>query len=669
MKARPLVLASLLLAGAAVGAALTVPKTMAQVTGSDPFLKVSAQDLTPGDRVRAPEFPAGFTWYNTEKPLSIAGLRGKVVLLDFWTYGCINCMHILPDLKKLEAKYPNNLVVISVHSAKFDTESEAANIRNALLRYNIEHPVLVDQKMRVWDEYTVRAWPSFVLIDPEGRVVGQTAGEGQYDLLDETIGKTIAQFRPKGILNETPLKSALERAKVPSTPLWYPGKVAVGAGGNVALADSNHNRLVFWQPDAGKVEAVVGTGVAGLKDGSLTSAQFSNPQGLTFDPEKNIWYVADTNNHAIRAVDLKAKTVTTIAGTGKQAAWRATGGQGTKAALSSPWDVLLEKKVLYIAMAGPHQIWQLDLGTGKVSVFAGSGIEARTDGTRKSAAFAQPSGLASDGKRLFVADSETSSIRAIDLPGHGEQVVTLAGGDLFDFGDKDGQGLSVRLQHPLGLDTGPDGGLYLADTYNSKIKRLDTKTGQVTTVYSGGLYEPGGLAFAGDALYIADTNNNAFKKLDLKSKQIAAVIIPGLTAPAVRLAAGPSKPETPAPLPVGDALKLASGKAGQILWGVSLPSGYHLNRAAPMKLEAKVNGTGLKLTRPKQDAKTIKVPVQIPFQAASSGQGTIEVTGYIAYCNDGENAICKVEKVQKAFAYQVNGAGTIEVKVPGPKLP
>src|SRR4028118_1587742 len=187
-------------------------------------LEAAPQD-TLSSTIRAPEFPVDADWLNTDKPLSLRALRGKIVLLDFWTYGCINCMHILPDLKKLERKYPNELVVISVHSAKFKNEDETANIRNALLRYNIEHPVLNDKDLKVWDAYTVRAWPTLVLIDPDGRIAGNVSGEGNYEILDKKIGQLAGQFRATGKLDATPVRFALEAAKVPTTPLWYPGKV------------------------------------------------------------------------------------------------------------------------------------------------------------------------------------------------------------------------------------------------------------------------------------------------------------------------------------------------------------------------------------------------------------------------------------------------------------
>ena len=614
-------------------------------------LQIAAADQR--NLVRAPEFPAGLTWLNTDKPLSIKGLRGKVVLLDFWTYGCINCLHIIPDLKKLETKYPNELVVIGVHSAKFATESDAGNLRQAVMRYGLEHPVVSDQGMRIWNEYAVRAWPTQVLIDPDGRIVGEVAGEGNYDVLDQNIAQTIAAFKGKG-LDTTPVKVALERSKVAPTPLYFPGKIAA-SGNRLVVADSSHNRLVV-SDKAGKIEAVIGSGESGLKDGDFKSAQFFNPQGVAVDG--NILYVADTNNHAIRRVDLSAKTVTTLAGTGQQAEYGASGGIGTKAALSSPWDVLKIGDALYIAMAGPHQIWRMDLGTKKVEVFAGSGAEARRDGPRLEAAFAQPSGLATDGKSLFVADSESSTIRAIDLKSG--LVKTLAGGDLFDFGDKDGQGDAARLQHPLGLDF-HDGALYLTDTYNSKIKRLNPQTGEVKTVFGGQgqLDEPGGLAFDGQTLYVADTNHSAIKTVNLSADKAQIVKLVGLSAP--QLGAAPQSNLLEAATTKTQIL--APGAAAKLVFAPQLPAGFHLNYDAPLKIDVTTTGAGITLGKAKVRGKEFLLPTTLPLQVAQSGKGTIEVSAFVSYCSTGQGAVCKVEPVKRSIPFEIRAGGAKEVRV------
>src|SRR6266540_5243752 len=391
-------------------------------------------------RVRAPELPGGRGWLNTDKPLSLAALKGKIVLLDFWTYGCINCMHIFPYLKNLEQKYANQLVIISVHSGKYENEKDTENIRRVILRYELEHPVYNDADFAVWRAYKVNAWPTRVLIDPAGNIVGAVAGEGNYEQFDRVIARVAEDFRKRGELNEQPLKLALERAKVGDLPLAFPGKVLADAKGDrLFIADSNHNRIVVTKLDGSFIETI-GTGAVGSADGAFNNASFYRPQGLALDGDSI--YVADTENHFIRRVDLKTKTVQTVAGTGQQARDYFRQGPARTIELSSPWDLQLVDRQLYITMAGSHQIWKLDLDKQEVSTFAGSGREARQDGPLLEAGFAQPSGITSDGKMLYIADSESNIIRAIDMVSG--RVETLVGGDLFDFGDVDGQGDVVR---------------------------------------------------------------------------------------------------------------------------------------------------------------------------------------------------------------------------------
>src|SRR5215213_7291951 len=337
-----------------------------------------------GERVRAPELEGGRGWLNTGAPLSLAALRGKVVLLDFWTYGCVNCMHVIPDLKRLEEKYQKQLVVIGVHSAKFENEKETENIRRIVLRYGLEHPVVNDADFRIWNSYAVRAWPTQVLIDPAGYVVGQVAGEGHYVVLDGAIGQLIAEARKRGTLDARPLKFALERAKTGDLPLAFPGKVlADERGDRLFVADSNHNRVVVTKLD-GTLLYTIGSGARGRRDGAFDAASFDGPQGLALDPSDNsTLYVADTRNHLLRRADLKGRTVETAAGTGAQLRdYSVRGGPALTTPLSSPWDLALAGRTLYVAMAGPHQVWKLDLDTREVNLYAGTGREARSDGKR-----------------------------------------------------------------------------------------------------------------------------------------------------------------------------------------------------------------------------------------------------------------------------------------------
>lgn len=643
--------------------------------------RAAAQAAPPAQRVLVPEFPANAAWINTERPLSLRALRGKIVLLDFWTYGCINCMHILPDLKRLERKYPNELVVISVHTAKFTNEDETGNIRNAVLRYNIEHPILNDAGRQYWNALGVSIWPTLVLIDPEGYFVGAVAGEGHYDTLDRAIARVVQQSKATGKLDTRPARFALEAAKAPVTPLWYPGKILAdteaGGSGRLYIADTNHNRIVIAKP-TGEVEAVAGSGVAGMKDGAFDTAQFSSPQGMALrrKPDGSLHLlVADTNNHSLRSLDLARGTVSTLAGTGKQASVRRlnSGGPALKTALASPWDLLLSGNRLFIAMAGPHQIWSMDLSSGSVGPYAGSGKEARTDGLLRAAAFAQPSGLATDGKKLFVADSEISAIRSVDLP-PGGQVKTLAGGDLFDFGDRDGPGLVARLQHPLGVAY-RDGILYIADTYNHKLKELDLATGTVRSFLGNGrgdrdgaqpqFYEPGGISLSGSRLYVADTNNHKIKVVDLEKKVVSTLALKGLPAP---LPADPVRTVRPAAPEAGTLtapmVKLAPATSGKLVLSLKLPTGEKLQADSPHRFQATVEGDGLTVAEGTVTGSRFTLPLSVPVTTTASGSGTVSITATVFYCSDTQKT-CRMKTLKFRLPYQIAAGGATELRAEG----
>jgi thiol-disulfide isomerase/thioredoxin len=483
-------------------------------------------------RVHAPDFPPGLDWFNVAAPLSLKSLRGKVVLLDFWTYGCINCLHIIPDLRRLEEKYRAELVVVGVHSAKFTNERNAENLRRIIVRYDLDHPVVNDVRFEIWKSYGARAWPTQVLIDPEGYIVGTASGEGNGDAFDQAIAAVIRVFDEQRKIDRTPLAMSPERERVTMGTLAFPGKVLVDeASDRLVIADSNHHRVLVSALD-GRVTDVIGDGTVGWVDDAFDRAQFYRPQGLAM--RGDALFIADTENHVVRVADLRARTVSTVAGTGRQGRWGDQGGNVHETPLSSPWDVTLGRALLFVAMAGVHQVWMIDLERGLALPYAGSGREARVDGPAEEAAFAQPSGVAIDGQTMYVADSESNIIRAISLPPE-NRVLTLAGGDLFEFGDKDGVGDDVRLQHPLGVAWAADA-LFIADTYNHKIKRLDPKTRRVTTFAGTGepgladgrahkakFYEPGGIAATSTFLYVADTNNHAIRRVALADGTVETV--------------------------------------------------------------------------------------------------------------------------------------------------
>lgn len=497
-------------------------------------------------RVRAPELPKTLPWLNSH-PLSLAGLRGRVVLLDFWSYCCINCLHVLPDLNYLERKYRDRLAVIGVHSAKFDSEKETESIGQAVLRYDIQHPVLVDSKFQVWDAYAVRAYPTFVVIDPEGYVVFTTSGEGKRETLDQLIGSLI-QSAP-GNVGSSAIALMLEKDRTSIvSPLAFPGKVLVDQSdedsNHLFVADSGHHRIVIGTPK-GDVLAIAGTGEPGLADGHFTEAQFCNPQGMAWDRVRQFLYVADTNNHAIRRLDLTNQIVTTIAGTGSQSRiLYPHGGKALETPLNSPWDLALVDDQLFVAIAGSHQIWQMPLQQGVMMTYAGTGAEGCVDGSAEIAAFAQPSGLATDGDRLFIADSETSSIRSIRLD-TAEVQILCGSGDLYGFGDVDGVGEHVRLQHCLDVADGKNI-LWIADTYNHKIKTVSRLSGVCQTVFGDGkagwrdgigqatqFFEPSGVSTTRSHLYVADTNNHVIRYVNLETLRVRTVEFRGLCAPDV----------------------------------------------------------------------------------------------------------------------------------------
>ncbi len=438
-------------------------------------------------------------------------------------------------MRKLEKKYANELAVVGVHSAKFPNEKDTGNLHNAVRRYELEHPVINDAEFQVWRQYSCRAWPTLMFIDPEGNVVGKHEGEMTFDAFDRLISQMVAQFDAEGVLDRKPLLYTFQRAD--DTALSFPGKVlADGDGGRLFIADTNHNRIVITSLD-GAVKQVIGGGEEALADGDFAGCAFKHPQGVTLDGET--LYVADTENHAIRRVDLTAGTVDTIAGTGEQGHTRDGRRPGRNMELCSPYDLLLHGGILYIAMAGVHQLWSLDLDDGMAGPFAGNGREAITDGPLGAAELAQPCGITTDGVRLFFADSETSSVRSADIDPAG-RVRTIVGLDLFVFGDADGSDHRVRLQHPMGI-AHHDGVLYITDTYNHKIKRVLPATRSAFTVLGTGspghvdgpadqaqFSEPSGISFADGKMYIADTNNHAIRVADVDTGVVSTLQITGL---------------------------------------------------------------------------------------------------------------------------------------------
>ncbi len=441
----------------------------------------------------------------------------------------------MPQLRQVEHQFPEALVVVGVHSPKYPAERDPASVRKAILRYRVDHPVVNDPDMVVWSSYGVRAWPTLMFIDPEGRVIGKHEGEASAEELAGVLGRLVADYERQGLINRAPL-AGLSPMPGPETPLAFPGKVLADAPRDrLFIADSGHDRVVVTRLD-GSDPWVIGSGEPGLLDGELTEARFHEPQGLALAGD--VLYVADRANHAVRRVDLAGRQVTTVAGTGRLGLTRLAAGPARERDLRSPWDVAVQGRALYIAMAGTHQLWELDLGDGTLRPYAGTGRESIRDGDALRSALAQPSDVEIDpsGRLLYFADSETSAVRVADLPPTAQpQVQTLVGTGLFDFGDVDAVGDRARLQHPLGLAVGRDV-VYVADSYNHKVKRLYPAERRVESWVGSGepgrsdgvggaaaFDEPSGLSLAGDRLYVADTNNHAVRVVEVPTGRVTTL--------------------------------------------------------------------------------------------------------------------------------------------------
>lgn len=621
--------------------------------------------------VPAPEFPLGLEWLNTAAPLSLESLRGKVVLLDFWTYGCVNCMHIIPDLKRLEGEYANELVVIGVHSAKFLNEGETANIRNVVLRYELEHPVVNDRDFEIWRTWGANAWPTTVLIDPAGNVVGGHAGEGVYEVVQPVVESLVNEFADNGTLDRTPIDFALESAGRADTILSYPGKVFVSPdAAALYIADTAHHRIVMADPASGEVLAVYGRGDPGLTNGPALEARFDAPQGMALSPDGRILYVADTNNHAVRSIDLASGAVSTAVGTGEKG-WPPRAGLSTEVAIASPWALEQRNGVLYIAMAGTHQIWEWDLASDVAAPLVGNARESTLNGPLASAELAQPSGLAFDAAGiLYFADSESSSIRSaqVESPDGATDVIVGSDANLFDFGDVDGVGTSARLQHPLGLAMGGDGYLYVADTYNSKIKRIDLATREIETFLGDSqgwqdgaearFYEPGGLAALGNRLYVADTNNHAVRIVDLDTATTETLVLKGIE----KFQPPPDNADYRGVIVELERVEVAAG-AGAVEIDISLPPQHKVNEEAPSSVEFSVNGGVADLGAGAGVSLTGAVfPVQVPVQF-SSGTGSITADLTVIYCRETSESLCLIQQLRFVVPVVVDAGGTDTIRL------
>lgn len=595
-------------------------------------------------RVRAPELQ-GRGWINTGgKSLSLADLRGKCCVLDFWTFCCINCLHVLDELRELEERHADTLVIVGVHSPKFVHEAEYQAVVDAVERYGVHHPVLDDPELATWKQYAVRAWPTLVVIDPEGYVVAQHAGEGHAHALETLVSELEAEHAAKGTLRRG------EGPYVPPEPeptdLRFPGKaVRLPGSGHFLVSDTTRHQLVELDADGETVVRRIGSGERGLADGPAETARFSEPQGLLVLPSAGgdgpdgLLLVADTVNHALRTYDPATGEVATVAGTGKQW-WQGspTDGAAREVALSSPWDLAWFEDRVWIAMAGVHQLWTYDPAEGTVAVAAGTTNEGLVDGPAREAWFAQPSGLSAAGGRLWVADSETSAVRWLTRDEDGDLVVrTAVGTGLFDFGHRDGDAGQALLQHPLGVTALADGSVAVADTYNHALRRYDPATGAVTTLATD-LREPSGAVLADDDIVVVESARHRLTRLRLPEEAVRVDAVAHRTQrTATEVAPGKLRLDVVFQAPAGQKLDERYGPSTRLQVG-----------ATPPELLAGGGGTDTALTREL-------------LLADGVVEGVLHVSATAASCDDdpaNPYPACHVHQQDWGVPVRVTDAGT-----------
>ncbi|MFE0364516.1 NHL domain-containing thioredoxin family protein [Streptomyces griseoaurantiacus] len=583
-------------------------------------------------RVRAPELIGKGGWLNTGgKDLTLADLRGKCVVVDFWTFCCINCLHVLDELRELEEKHRDTVVIIGVHSPKFVHEAEHQAVVDAVERYGVEHPVLDDPELATWKQYAVRAWPTLVVIDPEGYVVAQHAGEGHAHAIEKLVEELEAEHEAKGTLRRG--DGPYVAPEPEPTTLRFPGKALLLPSGNLLVSDTTRHQLVELAADGESEVRRIGSGARGFADGTAEAAAFSEPQGLALLEDGSV-VVADTVNHALRRLDVATGGVTTLAGTGRQW-WQGspTSGPAREVDLSSPWDVAVFGGRVWMAMAGVHQLWTYDPAAETVEVAAGTTNEGLVDGPGAEAWFAQPSGLAAAGERLWLADSETSALRWVDTEG---AVHTAVGTGLFDFGHRDGAAEQALLQHPLGVTALPDGSVAVSDTYNHALRRFDPATGEVTTLATD-LREPSDAVVVGEDIVVVESARHRLTRLRLPEEAVRVDAVAHRTRrAATEVAPGALRLDVIFQAPAGQKLDTRYG-----------PSTRLLVSSTPPELLLAGEGAGTDLAR------TLELDPSVP-------EGVLHVSAMAASCDDdpaNEYPACHVHQQDWGVPVRVTGDG------------
>ena len=606
-------------------------------------------------------------WLNSARNIEVGDLENRIILLDFWTYACINCIHNFPEIKKLEAEFGDRLTVIGVHSGKFSNEKETVSIKKAILKYDISHLVVNDANFKIWNNFSVSSWPTMILLDPRGRIIKKYQGEITKKDIHNDIKNLIKKYEYELSSNKLPI--VLEKNKVADYVLKFPAKIKfardfsynnIPKTNALIISNTGKNNIIITTLN-GETLIEIGSGNIGFADGNFNNATFNSPHGLLF--KDNILYVADTGNHALRKIDFKTGKVTTIAGTGKRGDILSDTKKVADISLASPWDLEFfpDKNNIIIANAGTHQLLKYNILAQTISPFAGNGSEDLTDGKYPNNSLAQPSGLSAASEKLYFVDSESSSLRVAEKDG---EVKTLLGKSLFDFGHKNGNSKEALMQHPVGL-TADDRAIYIADTHNHTIRKYDLKTKEISD-YSGGTRgdeignkktvqynEPEAIISVLDKFYIADTNNNRIIEIGANNGNARLLdVIPKLKMPTEGLLEY---------LPNLEKVATQAVKSDdQIALTFNMKQGWKINESAPSffnlveiknkkeaNLIASFDGSAIKTG-------SVKLP-------KLSGKYEYYLQGTVYYCEDKENALCLIKSYEQKLEPSKYGDSKIHI--------
>lgn len=595
-------------------------------------------------------------WLNLSRPLETSDLKGRIILLDFWTYACVNCIQALPEIKKMEQQFGSKLTVIGVHSGKFDNEKDPRAIRKAVLKYDITHPVINDSQLKIWNNFEIKAWPSFVLINPHGDVEKIYSGENELLRVKKDIKKLIKKYKYQ--INRDALPIRLEKHDLIGNVLSFPTKLEYVNNFSyksrhvpaIFISNSGQHNIVVTSL-VGDIILKIGSGKEGFEDGSFDVASFSSPQGLLYFAEK--LYVADKGNHALRVIDFKEGKVTTLIGSGQRGEVVENNGEFSEAKdleLASPTDIEFfpNKETIAIANSGTHQILSYNLKSQKISILAGNGSEGIDDGKYPENSLAQTEDMSAYGHKLYFIDSESSSLRSLDENGN---VKTLIGKDLFKFGHENGGIDKALMQHPLGLIV-DDTGAYISDSFNHTIRKYDFSSGQIRDLIGAKkrgdgvgsasatqFDEPDGIVAVLDRFYVADSNNNRILTIGRGSLNSELLdVMPPLKLPKEGFLEYLPNLQKIAPIKVKS--------DSEILVKIEVKKGWKINEMGPSFINL------LSMEKDREavmiesfDWQSVKKK-EMKFPKLKSGKNYL-LQGTIYYCEDKKNSLCYIKSYEQ----------------------